>query len=126
MLRDPPLFTDRIQGTRRMSVTRICWQNLARAISAAMAITAFVHPAPAADKAYGEYLASECAGCHRPTGPQVGGVRVIHGMEHAALVKALKEYRDKTRPNNVMQNVAGKLLDDDIEALAAYYSSLAK
>jgi cytochrome c553 len=98
----------------------------ARAGLAMMASMLMATSAPAADKAYGEYLASECAGCHRPTGPQVGGVRVIHGMEHAALVKALKEYRDKTRSNNVMQNVAGKLLDDDIEALAAYYSSLAK
>lgn len=90
---------------------------------AAMAITA---PAKASDKAFGEYLASECAGCHRPTGPQVGGVRVIHGMAADELIKALKEYRDKTRANNMMQNIAGKLKDDEIEALAAYYSSLAR
>ncbi|MGL4727515.1 MAG: c-type cytochrome [Bosea sp. (in: a-proteobacteria)] len=82
--------------------------------------------AQAGDKAYGEYLASECAGCHRPTGPQVGGVRVIHGMDQEPFIKALKEYRDKTRANNVMQNVAGKLQDDDISALAAYYSSMPK
>jgi cytochrome c553 len=97
-----------------------------RAGLAALGMAGLITGTEAADKAYGEYLASECAGCHRPTGPQVGGVRVIHGMEHAAIVKALKEYRDKTRPNNVMQNVAGKLVDEDIEALAAYYSSLAK
>jgi cytochrome c553 len=97
-----------------------------RAGLAMTGLAGLIMPAPAADKAYGEYLASECAGCHRPTGPQVGGVRVIHGMDHAAIVKALKEYRDKSRSNNVMQNVAGKLVDDDIEALAAYYSSLAK
>ena len=109
-----------------MNATGSYMHGWAHAGLAAMALAATAMPAPAADKAYGEYLASECAGCHRPTGPQVGGVRVIHGMEHAAIVKALKEYRDKTRPNNVMQNVAGKLVDDDIEALAAYYSSLAK
>jgi cytochrome c len=97
-----------------------------RVAVAGVALGLCAQGAAAADKAFGEYLASECAGCHRPTGPQVGGVRVIHGMEHALFVKALREYRDKTRSNNVMQNIAGKLKDDEIEALAAYYSSLAK
>ncbi len=96
------------------------------AVSVLAGLLSVATPAHAADKAFGEYLASECAGCHRPTGPQVGGVRVIHGMAAAEVTKALKEYRDKTRANNVMQNIAGKLKDDEIEALAAYYSSLAK
>lgn len=82
--------------------------------------------AQAADKAYGEYLASECAGCHRATGPQIGAMPTIYGKTAAELTKALREYRDKTRSNSVMQNVATKLLDDDIEALAAYYSELPK
>ena len=80
----------------------------------------------AADKAYGEYLASECAGCHRPSGPQIGAMPAIYGKPAAELTLALREYRDKTRSNTLMQNVASKLLDDDIEALAAYYSALPK
>jgi cytochrome c553 len=126
MRHEPAWQKKAFRGMATMTKDRMMLRRAAAACLTLLALALLASPAPAADKAYGEYLASECAGCHRPTGPQVGGVRVIHGMEHAALVKALKEYRDKTRPNNVMQNVAGKLQDDDIEALAAYYSSLAK
>jgi cytochrome c553 len=126
MRHDQARRTRAFGGVTDMNGTGNFLRACTRAGLAAIGLAGLVTSAQAADKAYGEYLASECAGCHRPTGPQVGGVRVIHGMEHAAVVKALKEYRDKTRPNNVMQNVAGKLVDDDIEALAAYYSSLAK
>jgi cytochrome c553 len=94
--------------------------------SAFAALTLLPVHAVAADKAYGEYLASECAGCHRPSGPQIGAMPAIYGKPAAELTKALREYRDKTRSNSVMQSVATKLLDDDIEALAAYYSALPK
>ena len=34
----------------------------------------------------------------------------------------IKAYRDKQLPNQVMQSVAGRLKDDEIEALAHYFS----
>ena len=35
----------------------------------------------------------------------------------------IKAYRDKQLPNPVMQNIAGRLKDEEIEALAAYFAT---
>ena len=36
----------------------------------------------------------------------------------------MNEYRDKKRNNPVMQTIAGKLSNDEIAALAAYFGSV--
>ena len=36
----------------------------------------------------------------------------------------MNEYRRKTRDNQVMQTIAGKLSDEDLAALAAYFGGL--
>ena len=41
-------------------------------------------------------------------------------------VKAMLQYRDGQRANETMQSVAGALELDEIEALAAYFETLAK
>lgn len=82
-------------------------------------------PAPrsahSADFEFGRYLANECLTCHRPG---VGAVIPdIFGRDSEALTRALQAYRDKQLPNPVMQNVAGRLKDDEIAALALYFST---
>jgi cytochrome c553 len=47
----------------------------------------------------------------------------IYGRPEQALAEAVKAFRDKTRASAVMQSVAGRLKDDEIEALAAYFAS---
>jgi len=80
-------------------------------------------PAVAADVAYGEYLASECATCHRRDG-QDKGIPSIVGWRPEQFVAALVAYRKKDRPNPIMQTIAGRLSDEDMKALAAYYATL--
>jgi cytochrome c553 len=41
-------------------------------------------------------------------------------------VAVIKAYRDKALPNPVMQNIASRLSDDDIAALALYFESAKK
>lgn len=77
------------------------------------------------NKAYGEYLSSECVTCHQLTGNSPG-IPVIAGLPEASLIQSLQEYRDKKRSNEVMQNVATRLGEKEIAALAAYFSSLPK
>lgn len=36
----------------------------------------------------------------------------------------MKSYKVKDRPNQIMQTVAGRLSDAEMEALAVYYASL--
>jgi len=67
--------------------------------------------------------AAVCSQCH--------GVRAtssdapfppLAGRDEEYLKMALKQYRDKTRVSDVMNNIAGSLSDRDINNIASYYS----
>jgi len=74
-----------------------------------------------ADLGYGEYLAGECAACHQKSGK---GIPQINGIEAKTFVAIIKAYRSKELDNKVMQMIAGRLDDEQIISLAAYFSSL--
>lgn len=78
-------------------------------------------PGLAADAAYGEYLAAECAACHRADAANAS-IPPLRSLRYEELVAALKAYREGTRTNPAMQSVARSLGDAEIEALAAYFS----
>ncbi len=75
------------------------------------------------DLEYGEYLASECKTCHQSDGDN-DGIPGIVGWETGDFVTAMHAYKEKHRENPVMQMVTGRLADDEIAALAAYFKSL--
>ncbi len=74
------------------------------------------------DPAYGEYLASECTGCHSENAD--AGIPKITGMSPGALTSGLVAYRSGEREHQVMQMLAGRLGDAEIAALAAYFSTI--
>ena len=76
------------------------------------------------DIEYGKYLSSECSTCHGSKKSTDSGIPSINGKSANYLVKALQQYRSKTRKNSVMQMIAGRLDDEQISSLAAYFSSL--
>jgi len=73
------------------------------------------------DLEFGRYLATECVTCHRSVTPG-GAIPNIFGMGEARFTTLIKAYREKQLPNPVMQSVAGRLKDDEIDALAHYFS----
>jgi cytochrome c len=73
------------------------------------------------DAAYGEYLGGECVTCHRRSGP-TDGIPQISGIPEAQFVRAMVEYREKIRTNEVMRTTAARLSDEEIAALAAHFS----
>ena len=75
------------------------------------------------DVAWGEYLSSECTTCHQSSGGD-DGIPGIVGWPTEPFVTALHAYRGKHRDNPVMQLVTGRLSDDEIAALAAYFNGL--
>lgn len=75
------------------------------------------------DPEYGEYLASECTTCHQRDGSD-RGIPSITGWPQEDFVIALHAYKRKIRPHPVMQAYAGRLTDDEIAALAAYFAGL--
>ena len=78
--------------------------------------------AGAADIQLGRYLAAECVTCHR-AGTATSTIPNIFGAPEASLVAALTAYRDKRLPNPVMQNIASRLSDEDIAAVALYFAT---
>ena len=92
-------------------------------ISGAVAQTDLADQIAKADLGYGEYLAGECVTCHRKSG---AGIPQINGIEAETFVTTIKAYRSKELDNKVMQMMAGRLDDEQIISLAAYFSSLPK
>lgn len=75
------------------------------------------------DPEYGEYLASECQTCHQASGAN-DGIPGISGWPDEDFVVAMHAYKRKLRPHPVMQMMAGRLNDEEIAALAAYFRDL--
>lgn len=75
------------------------------------------------DPEYGEYLASECLTCHRADGADEG-IPSILGWPEDDFVVAMHAYKQKLRPHPVMQMMAGRLSNEEIAALAAYFAGL--
>jgi cytochrome c len=75
------------------------------------------------DRDYGAYLAGECLTCHQVAG-HAQGVPSIVGLPREEFIRALLEYRNNLRRNEVMKLRVSTLGDEEIAALAAYFSSL--
>jgi cytochrome c len=80
-------------------------------------------PAAAADSALGEYLSHECVTCHQLSGRAAGAIPPIVGWPPEQFVAVMQTYRDKQRDNAAMQAAAGRLTDDEIGALAAFFAA---
>ncbi len=74
------------------------------------------------DPEYGEYLSSECVSCHQLDG-DYDGIPGIIGWPVEDFVVAMHAYKDKFRPHPVMQMMAGRLSNEEIAALAAYFEA---
>jgi cytochrome c len=75
------------------------------------------------DVDYGEYLASECQTCHQANGTDQG-IPAINGWPEEDFVVAMHSYKQKLRPHPVMQMMAGRLNEEEIAALAAYFATI--
>ena len=87
------------------------------------AVLAWTGPAASNDIAYGEHLSGECATCHRKDGLEKG-IPAIIGWPIDQFVAVLKSYKAKERPHELMRTIAGRLSDEEMAALAAYYATL--
>jgi len=81
-------------------------------------------PAFAADVAAGEQKAATCMGCHGPKGKSSSAQWPnLSAQQSPYLVNQLNAFKKGTRNDTMMQPMAANLSDDDINNLAAYYSS---
>lgn len=89
-------------------------------VAIALASPAFA----AGDVALGEYLSATCITCHQKSGQVTGGVPAIVGWPADQFIAVMQDYKKGHRDNQVMRSIAAPLSDDDIAALAAYFSGL--
>ncbi|WP_050518024.1 c-type cytochrome [Pseudorhodobacter antarcticus] len=73
------------------------------------------------DPEYGAYLSAECTTCHLRDG-SAAGIPSITNWPADDFVAAMHAYKSKLRPHAVMQMMAGRLSNEEIAALAAYYA----
>ena len=70
-------------------------------------------------------LAATCVACHGANGIGVSPLwPTLAGQHEEYLVAAMNQYRDGTRNNAVMVQMAAALDDDDVRALARYYAGM--
>lgn len=75
------------------------------------------------DREYGEYLAAECTTCHQRDGAAEGIPSIVFWPEERFVV-AMHAYKQGLRPHAVMQNVARRLDNEEIAALAAFFATI--
>jgi len=75
-----------------------------------------------AGKAKAAAVCSQCHGIESPAAES--SFPILAGRSDEYLEQALRDYRNKTRLSDIMNNIAGSLSDKDINNISAYYSRL--
>ena len=75
------------------------------------------------DPEYGEFLSSECTTCHQADGADDGIPSIVRWGEDR-FVTVMHAYKLGVREHPVMNMVAGRLGNEEIAALAAYFAAL--
>jgi len=81
-------------------------------------------PVSAAELSAGEQKAANCMGCHGPKGKSSNAQWPnLAAQQSTYIVNQLNAFKTGARINTMMQSMAANLSDDDMNNLAAYYSS---
>jgi len=72
---------------------------------------------------YGEYLASECTGCHLLSGKE-SNIPSIIDWDPESFIAVLSAYKNKELENKVMQNIATRLGAEEMQSLAQYFATI--
>lgn len=100
-----------------------------RNLLAALALTGFAASAAWAQDAAAlnvRSLAANCAACHGTDGRPAAGSSLapLAGMPREAMVAHFKAFKDGSRPATVMHQLAKGYSDQQVEALATYFSNI--
>jgi cytochrome c553 len=74
------------------------------------------------DARAGENKAQLCLLCHKPNNP-MAYVPTLEGQTREYLYSQIKAYREKRRPDDIMQTNVASLSDADIRDIAEYFAS---
>jgi cytochrome c553 len=95
---------------------------LAAAFVAGAALASQVS-AQGADPNLGRNLAAACANCHGTHGVSQQGMPNLAGQQRSQLAQQMQDFRAGKRPATIMHQIAKGYTDEQIDALAAYFSA---
>ena len=67
--------------------------------------------------------AASCSGCHPSSTRVTSPVPRLVGLDQAAIVRAMQEFRSGTRTGTVMDRISKGFTDAEIQAIAAWYAT---
>jgi cytochrome c553 len=67
--------------------------------------------------------AAACSGCHPASARVTSPVPRLVGLDRAAIVRAMQDFRSGTRAATVMDRIAKGFTDEEIQAIAAWYAT---
>ena len=71
-------------------------------------------------------MAAACAACHGDQGRAQPGMLPLAGVNKAELLKKMTAYKAGVMPSTIMQQLAKGYSDEQLDALATYFSSQKK
>lgn len=92
---------------------------------AIMSIVLMSAPVLAGDIAAGKAKATTCSACHGSAG--ISAVPIfpnLAGQKEQYIIKQLKDFKSGARKDPTMNSMAATLSEEDMENIAAYFSSL--
>jgi cytochrome c553 len=106
---------------------RYRWTKTAVALTAGLLAGGLFCEHASADELYqlGEYLSGDCTACHQLKS-RAAGIPPIFGWPVEAFVMVMVAYKEGEREHALMQSVARRLSDEDINALAVFFGKQGK
>ena len=92
---------------------------------AALLAAAATGPVWAQDPAQGRNLSAACFTCHGTDGHSAGGIPPsLAGQNRSYLLQQMKDFKAGKRPATIMHQQAKGYTDEQLELMAAYFSSV--
>ena len=98
-------------------------RNVLAAALASGAVLSVPALAQGADPNLARNLAAACANCHGTNGVSLQGMPNLAGQQRTYLVQQMQDFKTGKRPATVMHQLAKGYTEEQIEALAAYFSA---
>jgi len=90
-----------------------------RVVAAAIGLVSIAAAVASAEPPAG---AAACTGCHPASTRVTSPVPRLSGLDQAAIVRALQDFRSGARTGTVMDRIAKGFTDAEIQAIAAWYA----
>lgn len=105
-----------------MRIPLQCLTRAAAAVTLLVALPAYSHGEAIDEQRVGRLLASNCAACHGTGGRARDAMPRLAGQNKQYIVDQMQQFKTGKRPATIMHQLAKGYTDEQINALAEYFS----